>query len=69
MGALECPVPSVVDAQNPVDNVLVLDASDDFDRPTTAIANVSCILPHYLALKCLIKRSSNMAMVKTRKGV
>ena len=55
--------------QDPIDGVLLLAASDDFDRPTTAIGNVSCILLNYLALKCLIKRSSNAAMVKTRKGV
>ena len=47
----------------------LININDDFDRPTMAIGNVSCILPNYLALKCLIKRSSNTAMVKTRKGV
>lgn len=55
--------------QDSIDGVLLVAASDDFDSPTTAIGNVSCILLNYLALKCLIKRSSNTAMVKTRKGV
>jgi hypothetical protein len=35
-------------SQNPVDNVLVLDAGDDFDGLTTAIANVNVDIEYAL---------------------
>ena len=35
-------------SRNPVDNVLILDAGDDFDGPTIAIANVNVDIEYSL---------------------
>ena len=47
-------------SQDPVDGVLLLDASDDFDRPTAATANLNVDIEH--ALESLGPSHSSMAL-------
>ena len=47
-------------SQDPVDGVLLLDASDDFDRPTAATANLNVDIEH--ALESLGPGHSSMAL-------
>ena len=47
-------------SQDPVDDVLLLDASDDFDRPTAATANLDVDFEH--ALESLGPGHSSMAL-------
>jgi hypothetical protein len=44
-------------SQDPVDGVLLLDASDDFDRPTAATANLNVDIEDALESLVLLRKA------------